>query len=466
MGIRTLSAVVLSGLTLALAGCPPKQAPEPVTTTTTPTTPDPSTPVTRPEPEPEPQTLSAEELRQRLDDAVATLTVGTPEAARRAFGILDRIARRGTDNPYVYYNLGYAHDLLGETEQAERAYDKAIELDETFAKAYLGKGIIEEKAGRPRDAIALYETGIDKDEEDMELRSALIGALRRQGKLEQAITEAKKALAFNSKSLPVYNDLGLVYIDKNDLSMAKFVFLKAYSQEGGKNNAPIRTNLGWTLYLNGEPLLARKQLEDSYALDNRYLPTLVYLSHLYMDDRNYVDAVPLLEEAIRQEPDNYGVMLNLGVAYRGVGKLEDSKKMYEKALEVRPSAPEPHLNLGILLGDHFKDYPAAIQSFETYLDQGGEQKELVQGYIDDVETEQKRAERQKQREAERLQREKEKEERQRLLREAEAREAASGGGTPPADEDGSDSSEDQGGETAAPDTPPADGGGDSPWGPQ
>lgn len=451
--------LALSLVAVGLMGCPPKPGPvEPAVggTTTTPTQETPTV-TEAPPPEPVPSGLSPKELRRRLDDAVATLTIGSPESARRALGILDQIARQDPSNPYVFYNLGLAHDRVGESAQAERAYEQAISLDPKFARAYLGLGVLEEKAGRRRDAIASYRKGIEADQDDMELRSAVIGALRRDGKLTQAVDEAKRALAFNSKSLPVYNDLGLVYIAKNDLSMARFVYLKALSLEGAKNNAPIRTNFGWTLYLNDEPLLARRQLEESYKLDNRYLPTLIYLSHLYLDDHNYGDAIPLLQEALRQEPENYGVMVNLGIAHRGVGAKEESKKMYELAMRTRPDAADPYLNMGVLLGDYFKDYPGAVEAFDAYLKKGGTEKELVAGYVADVEKEQKRAERKKEKEAERKKREAEKAERERLLREAEEKKAREGGGAPaPAPGSGDPPAQD----------PPPEGGSDAPWGPQ
>lgn len=427
--MRTVT-LVLAAAMLG-AGC--KKPPEPATPDTVAGTPDGGAVDTTPEPEPEPDRgLTPEQVARRTADAVAQLTVGTPEAARRAQGILDEIARKEPGNAYVWFNLGVAHDQLGEAAQAETAYEKAISLDASLARAYLGLGVLLEKAGRTNEAVTWYRKGVEADSEDMDLRSALIGGLRRKGRLDDAISEARAALAFNSKSLPVYNDLGLVYIDKGDLSMARFVYLKALSQvEGSKNNASIRTNFGRTLYLLGERLQARKQLEESYALDKTYLPTLVYLSGLYMDDRNYADAVPLLEEALRQEPDNVGVVMNLGIAYRGIGRLEDAKRLYERALELQPDAPEPHRNLGILYGDYFKDYDAAIASFDTYLARGGSEEELVASYKEDVEKERKRAEHDKEREAERKKREQEKLERQRLLEQAEREAGQSGGDATP-----------------------------------
>ncbi|MFK7929559.1 MAG: tetratricopeptide repeat protein, partial [Myxococcota bacterium] len=332
---------------------------------------------------------------------------------------------------------------LGAPPQAAAGPHEAVAIDPGLGRAYLGLGVMAEQGNRAGEAIDWYKRGIAADEDDMDLRSALIGSLRRRGQLDEAVAEARSALAFNSKSLPVFNDLGLVYVEKGDLSMARFVFLKALGQvEGAKNNAAIRTNFGWTLYLSEEPLQARVQLQESYALDNKYLPTLVYLSHLYLDDRNYADAVPLLEEAARQEPDNYSTLVNLGIAYRGDGKLDQSKATYERALTVEPSAADPWLNLGVLLGDYYKDYDGATKAFNTYLQRGGTQKELVDSYLKDITKEKARAEKQGARDAERKKREAERLERERLLREAEK------------NKDGD----------APPDPPPE--GGDAPWGPQ
>lgn len=428
---------------LALSACGKKPAPEvPVTTPTAaePATPAPGETTEAPSPEPTRPAVSEAQLRRRVDEAVSQLTVGTPEAARRAFTVLDELARRDGSNAYVFFNLGVAHTQLGERAQAERAFSKAIELDPTLGRAYLGLGALLEQDNRTSAAADWYRKGIKADDDDMELRSALIGMLRRQGRLDDAVKEAKAALAFNSKSLPIYNDLGLVYVEKGDLSMARFVYLKALGQvEGSKNNASIRCNFGRTLYLDGDVLQARLQLEEAYKLDERYLPTLVYLSAIYLDDRNFVDAIPLLEEAQRQEPDNYGVTLNLGIAYRGVKRLDEAKRTYERALEIRPAAADPWLNLGVLQGDYFKDYDAAISAFNTYLEKGGAESELVNEYIEDVEKERKRADRAKQKEADRKKREQERLERERLLKEAEAKSGSEGG---------------------------TEGGGDSPWGGQ
>jgi tetratricopeptide (TPR) repeat protein len=416
------------------AGCAPKRAPD--------TLPPPSGgDVASDAPSPEESAAAAKpgDARRKVADAVAQLTIGTPDAARRAAALLEEAARRDPKNPWIYYNLGVAREQLGELAPAEAAFREAVSLDPKMGSAWMGLGLVAEKRGDSSGAIRQYRDGVAQDPEDMELRSALVGALRRAGRGEEAIAEAKSALAFNNKSLAIFNDLGLVYLERGELPMAQFVFQKALDQvDGARNSALIRSNYGWALYLDGKRIQARGQLEQAYRIDGTYLPALVYLAHFYLDDRNYADAVPLLEAARKQEPDNAGILLNLGIAYRGIGRLEDARRTYERALEVGRGSPEPLLNLGVLYADYLKDYPKALDAFGRYISQRGVESALAQTYIDGVQKEQLRLERQRERDEERKKREQERLERERLLREGE-------GGKPPA--------------------PPPDGGG-APWGPQ
>ena len=47
---------------------------------------------------------------------------------------------------------------------------------------------------------------------------------------------------------------------------------------------------------------------------------------LYLDSRNFGDAIPLFERAAGIEPENAALHLNLGIAYRGAQRYEESSK--------------------------------------------------------------------------------------------------------------------------------------------
>lgn len=381
-------------------------------------------------------TLTEKQRDELVNTSAELLVTLKPEDADKALADLDRVIQAFPDDKKARYNKGLALQVKGDFEAAIAVYDELIALDDTYTPARFAKGVALERLERASLALAVYEEAIEKDPEDMNVRTALISSLRRQDQLSRAEKAAKDALKVNSKSLPIYNELGLVYLEQGQPMKARFVYQKAEAEvEGAAKDAPIRCNLGRSFLDTGEKAVAKVFLEQSRDLDPNYFPMLVYLADIYMDDRNYADALPLLEKATLKEPTNQGVLMSLGLAYRGVGDLDKAKATYEKAMANEPSDPAPHFNLAILLGDYQKDYDASIAAFDKYVELGGKDVERAEEYKEDIEKERKRAEKQRKAAEERARRQREKEERARLLKEAEERakreaeEAAAAGGT-------------------------------------
>lgn len=409
-------------LALLLSACIKKGPPENPNTGTTQTTRDEKAP---PPTRTEALGKDAVPIHERLNDAAELLEADQPAAARRALTMLEDIV---ADEPTLaagHFNLGVAHHQLGNFDQARAAYTRAVELDPTLTDAWLYLGVAHQQQGRYDLAVSDYRTGLQADPENIELRVALVTALRNQGRLDEAIEEAKAALRINANSLPMYNNLGLAYIERGDLALAKFVYQKALNSiEGARDSAYIHANLGWTYFQAGEKSEAEYYLLEAVKLDPELVPALVYLSRIHLDNRNYGDMIPLLERAHDKQPDNYGVLLNLGIAYRGVGRYDESEAMYRAALELDPARPDPWFNLGILYGDHQKRYEDAVAALTTYVDRGGAESAKATEFIADIEKERERAQKRRAADEERARREAEREERERLLREAEEQQDA------------------------------------------
>jgi tetratricopeptide (TPR) repeat protein/TolA-binding protein len=235
--------------------------------------------------------------------------------------------------------------------------------------------------------------------EKLEIRGgvkiAVIDALREQNRFDEAIDEAKAALKVSANDMDAYINMGLVYMDQGKYDLATFVFQKALvSIPVAANNAPLYCNLGWIQYLKGDEYNALLNMKRATELDDRLLPALVYQAHMYLDDRNYEDMVPLLERAKEQSPGNYGVLMNLGIAYRGVGRFAEAEDAFKRALKLEPKNPDPYFNLGILYGDFAIDdqgakrYDDAIKAYESYIKRGGSKKDLVAEYIEKVKEDQ------------------------------------------------------------------------------
>lgn len=354
-------------------------------------------------------------VEQRINQAADLIASGEPGDLAAAVGLLSDALVEDTTGA-ARFNLALARHAQGDLATAAMLYEGVVQDDPSAAAAWLHLAEVRSSAGRLAAAEENLRLGIEHAPEDLDLRVALIKVLRSSGRHDAAIDEAKAALAINANHLPVYNNFALTYLDKGDTTLARFILQKALqSVEGAVNNATLHTNLGWSYYLDGNKPAAKESLDKAVELEPELVPALMYLSRVYLDDRNYEAMVPLLETAKRVDPINPDVQLTLGIAYRGVGQLDDARKAYEQALVLDPADPTAHFNLGILLGDYEKDYDGAIAAFQRYVDAGGADAARASQYIDDVGKEKERAERKARAEAKRREREAERAKEQALL---------------------------------------------------
>jgi tetratricopeptide (TPR) repeat protein len=363
-------------------------------------------------------------VEERVDAAVALLTTGQELDARRAREALDALLVERPEDPRALLNLGVAYFQLGDLERAAATFSRLTRADSSSAKGWLYLGLVERELGDVDAALRRFKAGTALDADDMDLRVAMIRTLRETGRAEEAVAEAKAALRINTRSLPVYSEMGQAYLALGQLDLARFVFEKARTIPGGEDNAELEAYFGRTRYLQGESYVARALLQSAVKKDPGFLPGVVFLAQSYMDDHDYAEAVTLLERAAKTSENNHGLFMNLGIAYRGVGRLEDAAKAWRRALEINPKNPDPHFNLGILQGDDLKDYAASIASFKAYISAGGSQTALAQEYVTAVEKEQEKTERRRAREDDKAKRQAEREERERLIKQDEERKAS------------------------------------------
>jgi len=62
---------------------------------------------------------------------------------------------------YYDKNKGATLDHLGKPDEALKCYDKAIEINPNYAKAWFNKGIALSKLGRPDEALKCYDKAIE-----------------------------------------------------------------------------------------------------------------------------------------------------------------------------------------------------------------------------------------------------------------------------------------------------------------
>lgn len=412
-------------LILLLAGCPPKTptpappaaatsaAPAPGAAAPAPATPEPTWTAPAPTtPEAPPGTAAAPTgapwdpaatgpapVSKQLDDAVAMLTTGDVGRAKSALSQLTPLQQQYPDVAAIAYNIGVAHHILGDDTSARRSWLRATEIDPTFAKAWLNLGALSARANQYDMALANFQAGTRYNPSSVDLRVASIAAFRQLRRYDEAVREGKAALIVNSKAIAIYNNLAMVYLETSQYDLAKFMLLKALeSDSGGEQNAQLHALMGQVQLRQGYPGNALAEFKKALELDPSQLAALSFLSGFYLDNRDWSDAVPLLERTCQVLPDQAGPRISLGIAYRGDGRYEDAKRVYAEALRLEPTNPEPHRNLAVLYGDYMKAYDAALQSIEDYRRAGGGPPAELDAWVASIKKDQEKAEKKRKRE--------------------------------------------------------------------
>ncbi|GDX78629.1 hypothetical protein LBMAG42_04400 [Deltaproteobacteria bacterium] len=307
-----------------------------------------------------------------LSDAVAMLTTKDAGRAKQALELLKPLTSTYPDMVEIPYNIGVAQHILGDDTEARRAWLRATEVDSAFPKAWLNLGALSARRGQYEAALASFQAGIRHAPADVDLRVAAIDAQRQLKRYPDAVAEAKAALQVNSKAIEVYNELTSVYLETNQVDLARFMSYKALEViEGADRNARLQANFGQIHLRDGFTGDAIVAFSTSLELDPNQRAALGYLSSYYLDNRNYRDAIPLLERIVALSPDKAGPRLNLGIAYRGEGRYEDAIRAYNDALRLEPSNAEAHKNLAVLYGDYLKSWDTALAEIEAYRRAGG-----------------------------------------------------------------------------------------------
>ncbi len=111
---------------------------------------------------------------------------------------------------------------------------------------------------------------------------------------------------------------------------------------------------------------------------------------LLMQGNNEKEAIPVLEEIVRQSPGVTAPYINLAMAYRHVEQFESAETTIQKALELLPDHPVANNEYGLLLRQtgRFTEardvYEATLQELPEYLPVRRNLGILCELYLDDT----------------------------------------------------------------------------------
>lgn len=131
----------------------------------------------------------------------------------------------------------------------------------------------------------------------------------------------------------------------------------AYASQPGEGFTPPSASPE----LKAAPLLAALKADPQNA------GLLVQLGNVYSDNRDYSHAIEYYQRALDRRPTDVNVRTDMGTCYWYAGQPERAVAEYRRSLSVNPTHSQTLFNLGVVLSDGLKDFNGAIVVWEKLL---------------------------------------------------------------------------------------------------
>jgi len=299
-----------------------------------------------------------------------------------------RLARRPTDswNAYDYYLLGRDRYLDNEYSEAMVLFQKALDLDEDFALAYVGEaactigtydrgvktdaGPVTRAEALCRRAISLdpelaeayhvlamyyhyiegdYHQAVEYDRSAIEIRPGYFRAYKTMGDSYRMIGRYKDAVHMYEGCLefdPGYDEalrgIGKIRRQQEQYRKALPYFEEAFASDPG--DLLNRIFLGLTYIECGLESAGEEILREEIRSNPKNFWAYDFLARAYLFRRSLDRARPLVDTILELAPNHTSALTNAGIYLMIDGDTERARELFRRSLEIAPDAWSPHIS--------------------------------------------------------------------------------------------------------------------------
>jgi tetratricopeptide (TPR) repeat protein len=260
------------------------------------------------------------------------------------------------------FNAGMAWHKCGKLDRAEAEYKKVLAMLSTHAPTISNLGEIEFERGNVKKAEEMWNQAIGLDSKLIAARNNLAWLLLTQlrqtndrstwGRLEkEARDQLSNVLAVDQENVPAYVLYGLVYMEGSERNSNRLDLAKLLMDEAGKRNdkyAPLYNARGLWYMRKKSPGPALEKFMQAVTLDPDFLEARMNVGNITLGFRKYDVAAEQFGYVLKKQSKDYDAHIGMGIAQRGLGKLDDAEKEYNTAKDIDPKRSEAYFNLGVL----------------------------------------------------------------------------------------------------------------------
>lgn len=267
-----------------------------------------------------------------------------------------------------FMRLGYVYLTESRYDAAEKQFEQSLALDPTGLDAFSGLVAAYRSQGQSDKAIARIRQQIAQGE-TASLDDVLGRSYQELGQFQQAEASFRRALQLDPQNFDTYTFLGNLYVEERTLEKAVSEFQEAVRIE--PKSVGAWTVLGMLHKTMSQFKLAEKDYETALALDRDAAVAANNLAWLYCEQAGDMDkalelarhakellpnvstvsdtlawiyfkrqlfesAIPLLQEAVREQPKDPQFRFHLAASLPGAGKEAQARQELDEALRLDP----------------------------------------------------------------------------------------------------------------------------------
>jgi tetratricopeptide (TPR) repeat protein len=258
---------------------------------------------------------------------------------------------------YSHFNLAMAYSLLNKDAEAVAEYRKTLELKPGLYEAQLNEGVVLMRGKDAAGALPLLEAASGQKPQEFRPLYFLAEAQLATGAFDKAEVSFKAALAIDPKSGS--SELGLAHAL---VAQKKLAEADPHYRQAGKLDPRYHEFLlelakfYEEVHQPEEAIKIYREFPDNAAAQE-------HMGQLMLDNRQYKDAIPKLETAFKSAPSQAN-RTALAAAYLFSGDLDQALPLLEQSVAAEPNNYDLHMMYARALRDK-KLYLKAANEFAS-----------------------------------------------------------------------------------------------------
>lgn len=256
-----------------------------------------------------------------------------------AVSMLQRTSEKSADAFLAHYNLGVMYERQLKTDEARRAYEKALQAEPKFTPALIQLVRLDIREGNPAAGISKANSYITSNPDVFEHNYAKLEGMIAAKQYDEAISLISALLKRDEANGKLRYYLAMTEFSRGRYRLAEFIVGEALEIIPDDADALfLRARIHEALSEDDVSLIPgiAATLDRVIELNPDHLEALWMRGVIYYEASNYTKAEEYFKHVLELNPSTVGAYVNLANTYKTVDRGPEAETLLKKAKELDP----------------------------------------------------------------------------------------------------------------------------------